>query len=183
MYYINESTLEYPLTETYVRSLYPNTSFPQPFIPPKPFAIVNEVNTLEYDADTQRMIEVSPVKESDGWKRKWEIRNLSQEEIEEIKKIKKNRIITQLINSVQSRLDAFARSRNYDNILSACTYATSSITKFKSEGQCCVKSRDDTWVKLFEILAQIDKGDRPLPESYADIESELPVLEWPSASA
>lgn len=179
MYYINESTLEYPLTEAFIRSQYPNTSFPLPFVPPAPFAVVDEVNAPEYNKETQRLTEVSPVKESNRWKRKWEVRSLTKEEIDEIKEIKKNRIVTELINCVQSRLDTFARSRNYDNILSACTYATSTVLKFKTEGQCCVKARDDTWMKLFEILAQVDTSDRPLPESYADIEPELPVLVWP----
>lgn len=180
MYYINESTLEYPLAEAFIRSEYPNTSFPLPFMPPAPFAVVNDVNLPEYNKETQRLAEVAPAKESNQWKRKWEVRSLAQEEINEIKRIKKNRVVAELINCVQSRLDTFARSRNYDNILSACTYTTSKIPKFSAEGQCCVRARDDTWMKLFDILDQIDKGDRPLPESYADIESELPVLEWPA---
>ena len=69
--------------------------------------------------------------------------------------------------------------RNYDNILSACTYATSSVPKFQVEGQYCVDMRDQTWSKLYEMLAEVIGGTRSMPTKYEDIESELPTLEWP----
>lgn len=84
-----------------------------------------------------------------------------------------------IIIDTQKRLDDFARTRNYDNILSACTYSTSSITKFQVEGQYCVDMRDQTWSKLYEMLAEVIGGTRPIPTSFSVIESELPVLEWP----
>lgn len=83
------------------------------------------------------------------------------------------------VDAIQQRLDDFARSRNYDSILSACTYATSTNQKFAAEGQCCVKLRDATWAKAYEILAEVQAG-RPMPASIADIEPELPVLAWPN---
>ena len=81
-------------------------------------------------------------------------------------------------DATQKRLDTFARTRNYDNILSACTYATSSVTKFRAEGQLCVDKRDLTWAKLYEIMAEVEVGTRPMPTSFADIEGELPELVW-----
>lgn len=33
--------------------------------------------------------------------------------------------------------------------------------------------------KLYEMLAEVEAGTRPLPDGYADVESELPVLAWP----
>jgi len=85
----------------------------------------------------------------------------------------------QIIDATQKRLDDFAQTRNYDGILSACTYATSSIEKFQSEGMYCVNARDETWGTLYDILAAVQGGSRPVPESYADIENELPSLVWP----
>ena len=87
----------------------------------------------------------------------------------------KQRITTQ----IQQRLDRFASTRGYSSILSACTYATSSVTKFAAEGQYCVNARDTTWDTCYTILAEVELGQRPAPQSYADIEEELPQLVWP----
>ena len=80
--------------------------------------------------------------------------------------------------AIQQRLDAFAQTRNYDGILSACTYATSTVAKFKAEGQYCVDARDATWSTCYAILGAVQAGTRPMP-TLAEIEAELPVLEWP----
>jgi hypothetical protein len=86
-----------------------------------------------------------------------------------------------ITQATQDRLDAFARTRNYDGILSACTYATSATAKFADEGQYCVESRDATWAKLYDIYEEVKAGDRPMPSGYDAIKGELPVLEWPDA--
>lgn len=82
--------------------------------------------------------------------------------------------------AIQQRLDDFASSRNYDNILSACTYATSTVVKFKTEGQACVNLRDSTWAAAYDILAKVQAGKRPMPTSIADIEADLPAAVWPA---
>jgi hypothetical protein len=82
-----------------------------------------------------------------------------------------------LTAQVQQRLDDFAKSRGYDNILSACSYATSSNPIFAAEGQYCVTARDMTWAAFYAILESLEA----LPESIADIEGGLPTLAWPDA--
>lgn len=89
-------------------------------------------------------------------------------------------IAAQFTASIQRRLDDFARQRNYDGILSACTYATSTVAKFKSEGQACVNLRDATWAAAYDILAKVQAGQRPMPTSIADIEADLPAAVWPA---
>lgn len=86
-----------------------------------------------------------------------------------------------IINATQQRLDAFARERHYDGILSACTYATSEVPRFREEGQRCVNARDETWLKLYQLLGEVQAGTRAMPTGYADVEPELPVLEWPAS--
>lgn len=86
---------------------------------------------------------------------------------------------TEIVTATQQRLDDFARTRNYDGILSLCTYATSTVQKFKAEGQYGVTARDATWAKLYEMLAEVEAGTRPMPTGFEDIEPELPVLAWP----
>jgi hypothetical protein len=85
----------------------------------------------------------------------------------------------QIIDATQKRLDDFAQTRNYDGILSACTYATSAVPKFATEGQYCVEVRDTTWAALYDILEEVQAGTRPQPSEFADIESDLPALTWP----
>jgi len=89
-------------------------------------------------------------------------------------------IQAEIVTATQQRLDSFAKTRNYDSILSACTYATDLNPKFASEGQYCVDARGATWTKLLEMLAEVKAGTRPMPSGYADVEGELPVLAWPT---
>lgn len=83
-----------------------------------------------------------------------------------------------VVQAVQSRLDVFARTRNYDGILSACTYATSTVAKFKAEGQCCVNARDAHWNACYSILADVQAGVRAMP-TVDQVLSEMPPLAWP----
>lgn len=89
-------------------------------------------------------------------------------------------VMQSFVSLIQQRLDDFARTRNYDSILSACTYATSTVAKFKTEGQACVNLRDATWAAAYTILANVQAGKRPMPTSIADIEADLPAAVWPA---
>lgn len=85
---------------------------------------------------------------------------------------------TEVTVKTQQRLDDFAKTKNYDSILSAATYATSKIPKFAAEGQRAVDLRDETWAKLYEILESVTTGQRVAPKTFEEIEIELPVLSW-----
>lgn len=85
-----------------------------------------------------------------------------------------------IVAATQLRLDTFFQTRNYDGVLSACTYATSAVPKFAAEGQYAVQARDATWAALYTILAEVEAGTRPVPSGYADIEQDLPALAWPA---
>jgi hypothetical protein len=87
-------------------------------------------------------------------------------------------IKSEITTAVQNHLDNFAKTRNYDSILSACTYATSTVAQFANEGQLCVNLRDATWAKLYQIMQEVEAGTRPMPTGFADIEAELPELSW-----
>lgn len=89
-------------------------------------------------------------------------------------------IIADITTATQARLDSFARTRNYDGILSACTYATSAHPQFAAEGQYCVTARDATWSALYVVMAEVEAGTRPMPTGYQDIEPDLPALVWPA---
>lgn len=85
-----------------------------------------------------------------------------------------------VIAAVQARLDTFAKTRNYDGILSACTYATSMVAKFKTEGQYCVDIRDQTWSSLYSLMEAVQTGERIMPSAVTEILSLLPEPAWPN---
>lgn len=87
-------------------------------------------------------------------------------------------VIAAVTQAVQQRLDEFARTRNYDGILSVCTYATSAVPKFASEGQYAVQARDATWATCYQLMADVQQGQRPMP-TIEQVLAELPELEWP----
>lgn len=86
----------------------------------------------------------------------------------------------EVVTLVQKRLDDWAKTRNYDGILSLCTYATSSIPKFALEGQRGVDLRDQTWAALYALMAGVEAGSVPVPTTYAEVEAVLPSLSWPT---
>jgi len=87
---------------------------------------------------------------------------------------------SRLTSAIQSTLDEKAKERNYDSILSLCTYATSPTAKFSKEGQAGVSWRDEVWAKGYTILADVESGARAIPTE-AELLSELPNFVWPGA--
>ena len=85
---------------------------------------------------------------------------------------------SRLTSAIQSMLDETAKERNYDSILSLCTYATSTAVKFSDEGQAGVAWRDEVWSKGYTILADVESGVRSIPTE-TELLSELPVFTWP----
>lgn len=114
------------------------------------------------------------------WETSWTIRDLTEQEIAENTAAKNAALFREVQDKTQARLDTFAQTRNYSGVLSLCTYAASANPKFQQEGQYGVEARDTTWAKLYEILAEVEAGTRPVPSGYADVESELPTLTWPA---
>jgi len=82
-----------------------------------------------------------------------------------------------MVDAVQFLLDETAKTRNYDNILSLCTYANSTIQKFKNEGQAGVNWRDACWATCYQIMYDVQTGQRQLP-SVEQVLSELPQIIW-----
>ncbi|KQZ34304.1 hypothetical protein [Massilia sp. Root1485] len=82
------------------------------------------------------------------------------------------------VTAVQAMMDAKAQERRYDNILSACTYATSTQAKFQAEGQACVAWRDAVWSRCYELMADVDSGTIAQP-TIDELLAMLPGMEWP----
>lgn len=136
---------------------------------------VQPVAVPSYDPITQAAVEAPPVGGGSGWVQVWEVVQLLPAEVDR----QKQALRDQISSAVQDRLDAFALTRGYDGIVSACSYATSSHTRYGPEGRYCVSVREQTWDTVFTIEADVLSGARPIPQGYADIVAELPVLVWP----
>lgn len=76
----------------------------------------------------------------------------------------------------QKLLDAKAKAKGYDDILSACSYAGFD-NPFREEGEKFGRWRSEVWSKGYAILKDIAEGRRKLPESFKEILDELPILE------
>jgi len=120
--------------------------------------------------------EATPVLTNGVWTQAWSVRAGTPQELA----IAQADLLSAVVDATQARLDSFAQTRNYDGILSLCTYATSPTAKFAIEGQYGVEARDATWAKLYDILAEVQAGTRPVPTGFLDVEPELPALVWPN---
>jgi hypothetical protein len=86
--------------------------------------------------------------------------------------------IAQYTVAIQAMLDAKAHQRRYDNILSACTYVTSTVPAFQAEGQACVEWRDAVWAQSYALMAQVQGGTMAQPTIPALL-AMLPEMAWP----
>lgn len=80
---------------------------------------------------------------------------------------------------VQRELDTWAQTRGYEGILSLCTYATSTHSKFQAEGQRGVEVRDACWSFGYDLLAQVEAGSAPIPTD-EELIAMLPPMQWPA---
>ena len=84
------------------------------------------------------------------------ISELTQEEI-------KAKIQKQLTDAIQHVLDIKAQELNYDSCLSVCSYVDTGVLKFDEEGRAFRAWRSAVWVKGYEILAEVQAGEREMP--------------------
>ena len=124
-----------------------------------------------YDPATQRL--TGPIYEVDGEtiKRVYAVEDIPMEELTAS-------FIRSVEEATQTRLDDFAKTKGYDGIISACSYATSD-SKYGTEGRYCVSAREATWDALFQLMADVQTGTKPMPGSVEEVMQTLPTLEWP----
>lgn len=167
------------ITESAFKLQYPNTSFPIVLTD----AVLLDFGYAVLHESEQPAPPLGYNYVENGYERvdnKYQTKYTLVPETEEQLRERQKSVQADITDAAQQRMDAFARTRGYDGILSACTYATSAVPKFAQEGQYAVQARDATWVTLYQIMLDVENGSRPLPSSYKEVESLLPPLQWPS---
>jgi hypothetical protein len=77
-------------------------------------------------------------------------------------------------SAIQAMLDAAARARNYDDIVSACSYA-GAPNPFQAEGAAFVAWRGACWATCYQIMGEVESGNRPQP-SLAELLAAMPAF-------
>ncbi len=81
-------------------------------------------------------------------------------------------------DAVQGALDAKARERNYDGILSLCSYTASTNPIFAAEAAAGAAWRDGAWAYCYQALADVQNNLRVAP-TVAEMLAEIPAIVWP----
>ena len=90
---------------------------------------------------------------------------------------------TDLAAAVQSPLDVAARSRGYDDIKPAVTYADEpAVPAYQADGQALRAWRSLVWAAYYSILDAVKSGARTAPTA-ADLTADLPALTTPDQTA
>lgn len=92
--------------------------------------------------------------------------------------------ITQLIaantSALQAEMDRQAAEKNYDNIVSACSYAAQPVgAPFQAEGAAFLAWRSDVWVRAYATLAQVQAGTATMPTPQEAV-AQMPPLVLPT---
>lgn len=102
---------------------------------------------------------------------KWRVVQLTLSE-------KSSKINDALTSYVKDRLDDFAYTRGYDDIVSVCTYANSTVEQYAIEAHRCVELRSQMWVVLQQIINDIDAEVLPAPDNIQELLPLFPELTW-----
>lgn len=128
------------------------------------YLTVTEENYPTLENEFEKVLELSEVK-GDTYVISYEIVSKNLEELTALFKEK-----------TQELLDAKAREKGYDDILSACSYAGYD-NDFRAEGEAFGIWRAKVWKYGYGLLNAIAEGKHKMPKSFDEILTEMPTLE------
>jgi hypothetical protein len=80
--YINTQTGAYPVSQQQIQAEYPNTGFPNPFVPFAPYQVVLLSPQPTYNTLTQGVREIEPVESGGEYYQAFEVYDLTPEQIQ-----------------------------------------------------------------------------------------------------
>ena len=180
---ITQNQTLYPYNVDQLRNEHPHVSFPTDYRTNyallAAFGIYAVADTPKPEVDhfTYQLREAEPIEVGGQYVQQWQVIELTEQEQQE----KIHAAQRELEALVQEQLNAFAMQKGYNGIESAVSYVYSGVSRFAKEAKHAVSVRDAMWSGLYEIFDQVNQGQRIMPKSLAEIESELPTLTWDAA--
>ena len=77
--------------------------------------------------------------------------------------------------SIQGVLDAYAVSKQYDNMNTMVSYVASTNAQFKADATAAIAWRDAVWASAYATLAAVEAGTTPAPASVTAFLTTLPA--------
>lgn len=154
-----------------LQELFPDAQLPIDAAANNAYAVINY---RQYDDTIQKLEMVEPYFEA-GYVYSVKVVDLTPAQIDEAKF---NELVKVFEFAVIQFLNSKVQERNYDNILSACTYDNSTNPVFKAESLACISWRDAVWEYCYSELNKVKLNQRQIniPSEFIN---ELPVLVWP----
>ena len=87
---------------------------------------------------------------------------------------------TSLTQALQDYLDETAQERDYDGIVSLCSYATSTSSHYGPEGRSSVAFRDAVWDYGNQIVNDYMAGTLTTIPTREEIVAGAPKIVWPN---
>jgi len=92
--------------------------------------------------------------------------------------ITSEQIVTAFDTALTAHLDATAQQRRYDNRIT-CMVRAGFPGPFQAEGVAFATWCDECNILAYQMLAAVQAGTEPMPESPAAFIATLPVMVWP----
>ena len=141
-----------------IRNEYPNMSIPDD----ADCTGLGYVFLVETQAPVQQWFytrEITPILNV----QQWELVPMNTDEIKSI-----------FTSAIQNHMDVKAQEKNYDNIVSACSYAGYD-NPFRAESEAYGVWRANCWQVGYQILAEVEAGTIPMP-TIEEVLAEMPEL-------
>lgn len=88
------------------------------------------------------------------------------------------RVVFLARKKVGEDLDKFANTRDYDGIVSLCSYSTDPDPAHAAEAQRGVELRSQAWASIRDYQVAVATGVKPVPRFESEIFAVVPALTW-----
>jgi len=96
---------------------------------------------------------------------------------EEVAAQAKASLLKSLTDAVHNLMDTKAQERNYDGIVSACSYAAT-VNAFQAESQAYLNWRAACWQKCYDVMADVEGGIVTIPAYVMGDPESVTPQEW-----
>lgn len=177
--YIHIESQTYPLHEGDIRLANPDTSYPAVFSEaPEGYALVQPVARPAIDPLTHDCAEGAPGLIDGVWQQTWVLTAVGAEVQAQRAAAALQTTIAAFDAALTAHLDNTAQQRRYDNRIT-CMVRAGFAGPFQAEGVAFATWCDTCNTTAYAMLAAVQAGTEPMPESPAAFIATLPAMVWP----